>query len=70
MKDAEVFETESGLAVVSTDVEGVRAALRGQRRTTNRLKRQKAAQRRTGASRGKATWLAAAKAKHKAERQH
>jgi hypothetical protein len=61
VKDAEVFETASGLAVVTTDTESVRVAARGQRRATNRSKRQRAAQRRTGGSTGKAVWLARAK---------
>jgi hypothetical protein len=66
MKDAEVFTTASGLAVVTQDAESVREAARGQRRSKNRLKRQRAAQRRTGGSRGMATW----KGKVKAKKQH
>jgi hypothetical protein len=61
--DPEVYKLGSGLHVVTDDVESVRKAARAARRGRNRLKAQKAAQRRTGGSKGKATWRGAVKAK-------
>lgn len=69
MQEAEVYETGSGLAVVTEDAESVRTALREQRRAKNRLRRQRAAQRRSGGSKGMSTWRARAKHIGKLERQ-
>jgi hypothetical protein len=66
--EAEVFETASGLAVVSTDVESVRVALRRQRRDEQRLRAKRRSQRRTGGSKGKATWAGKVKARKQHER--
>lgn len=59
--DPVVYESASGLAVVTEDPEGVRVALRGQRRARNRTRRQKRSQRLTGGSAGTSTWLPRAK---------
>lgn len=69
MPDAEVIENPSGLAVVTEDAEGVRTALRRQRRVKNRSKRLRAAERRTGGGKGTSTWLARAKTGAKLRRQ-
>lgn len=68
-KEAEVFETASGLAVVTEDAESVRVALRGQRRQDKRLRALRRSQRLTGGSKGMATWMGKAKEKHKLDRK-
>lgn len=68
--EAEVYETKFGLAVVTQDAESARKAIRKARRTRNRLKATRRSQRRTGGSRGKATWMPRAKRINKIVNKH